>query len=279
MPLVDSLLTAIVRTDGDALVMHVGERPYVVASAGPIELSAHGLNLEAMSGMLGQLLPADTQRALQEFGAIEHELPPTAAMAGDRFTVVAARGGDDIWIEIRRHRRLKATFQAPAAQTPPSAAADTRASAPVPVPPVQAPAAVAPPVTPPVVIDSPTPAPVEPVAPVAPAASVGPSTAAPEPWYAHQDQGLAEEPAAAQATDTREATAIQPTPPVTPTTPPVQAPLPEAEPAAGEPPGAPEPRVAAALQEPETTPAPATVVTLRPVARPTSSRSLSLIHI
>jgi twitching motility protein PilT len=273
MPLVDSLLTAIVRTDGDALVMHVGERPYVVASAGPIELSAHGLNLEAMSGMLGQLLPVDTQRALQEFGAIEHELPPTAAMAGDRFTVVAARGGDDIWIEIRRHRRLKATFQTPAAQTPPSAAADTRAIAPVPVPPVQAPAAVAP-VIPAVVI--PTPAPVEPVAPVAPAASAGRSTAAPEPWYAHQDQGPAGEPSAAQASDTREATAFEPTPPATPPDPPVpEEALPEARPAPGASPAVaePEPRVAAAVPEPETTPAPATVVTLRPVARPTASRS------
>ena len=28
MALVDSLLTAIVRADGDALVMHVGEKPY-----------------------------------------------------------------------------------------------------------------------------------------------------------------------------------------------------------------------------------------------------------
>ena len=32
MPLVDSLLTAVVRSDGDALVLHVGEKPYVVAA-------------------------------------------------------------------------------------------------------------------------------------------------------------------------------------------------------------------------------------------------------
>ena len=104
MALTESLLTAIVRADGDALVMHVGEKPYVVASAGPIELSTQGLNLQAMDGMVAQLLPADLQRALTEFGAVEHELPSVPAMHGDRFTVVVARGGDDVWIEIRRHR-------------------------------------------------------------------------------------------------------------------------------------------------------------------------------
>ncbi len=104
MALVRSLLTAIVRADGDALVMHVGERPYVVASSGPIELSAHGLNLEAMSGMLSQLLPPEALANLDEFGAVEHELASDVAIDGTRFVVVAARGGDDIWIEIRRHR-------------------------------------------------------------------------------------------------------------------------------------------------------------------------------
>ena len=103
--MVNSLLTAIVRADGDALVMHVGEHPYVVAPSGPVELSSRPLTLEAVAGMLGQLLPAESRHALEELGAIEHELPRTAASNGERFTVVAARGGDDIWIEIRRHRK------------------------------------------------------------------------------------------------------------------------------------------------------------------------------
>ena len=90
-----------VRADGDALVMHVGERPYVVTQAGTLDLSTHGLNLGAMTGMLQQLLPAEQQSSLEEFGAVEHTLP---ALGDDRFTMVAARGGDDIWIEIRRRR-------------------------------------------------------------------------------------------------------------------------------------------------------------------------------
>lgn len=129
MALVESLLTAIVRADGDALVMHVGEKPYVVASAGPIELSTQGLNLQAMAGMTAQLLPADAQRALAEFGAVEHELSPLPEMHGDRFTVVVARGGDDVWIEVRRHRRSPAGVAADVADAPPGVA-----SAPTPDP-------------------------------------------------------------------------------------------------------------------------------------------------
>lgn len=135
MPLVDSLLTAVVRSDGDALVLHVGEKPYVVAAAGPVELSRQGLGLGAMEGMLAQLLTADALRALREMGAVEHELDDRPASAGDRFTVVAARGGDDIWIELRRHRRTSA----------PVAAVSTPDPVAAPEPVVQAPEMVAPP--------------------------------------------------------------------------------------------------------------------------------------
>lgn len=114
MALVESLLTAMVRADGDALVMHVGERPYVVVGAGTLDLSTQILHLDAMTGMLQQLLPPAAQDSLQEFGAVEHRLP---AHEGDAFTVVAARGGDDIWIEIRR-RRQAAVAAAPAAVAP-----------------------------------------------------------------------------------------------------------------------------------------------------------------
>ena len=132
MALVDSLLSAIVRADGDALVMHVGERPYVVVGTQTINISTHGLNLEAMTGMLTQLLPGDAQTQLEEFGAVEYRIPQ---QGDDRFSVVAARGGDDIWIEIRRRRPAAAAQPgnapkppAPAAVTdlaPPEAAVDT----------------------------------------------------------------------------------------------------------------------------------------------------------
>lgn len=105
MGLVHSLLTAIVRADGDALVLHVGERPYIVAPSGQSELSTRLLTFDAMSGMLGELVPSEAQRTLQEYGAVQQEMPPLATAPDERFTVVAARGGEDIWIEIRRRRK------------------------------------------------------------------------------------------------------------------------------------------------------------------------------
>ena len=152
--MVNSLLTAIVRADGDALVMHVGEKPYVVAPSGPVELSSRPLTLEAVAGMLGQLLPADTRHVLDELGAIEYDLPPSPAGRGERFTVVAARGGNDIWIEIRRHRatppaeteirsepaaevEVALDLEEPAASREPVPAAPPVETRPEPVPPVQ----------------------------------------------------------------------------------------------------------------------------------------------
>ena len=112
--LLDSLLDAIVRLEGDALVMHVGEKPYVVTTSeatnqfrgplawGQVELSTRVLTTDAVSGMLGQILPLDQRSALDEYGATEYDVT-AANHAQERFTIVAARGGDDIWVEMRRH--------------------------------------------------------------------------------------------------------------------------------------------------------------------------------
>ena len=104
MTLVPSLLQAITRVDGEALVMHPGDKPYVVSPTGQIELADKGLTLEAVDGIVGQLLSAESRDALDEFGAVQYELPPFQEFPNERFTVVAARGGDDLWVEIRRKR-------------------------------------------------------------------------------------------------------------------------------------------------------------------------------
>jgi hypothetical protein len=106
--LVTSLLTAIVRADGDALVLHAGERPYVVTPGGRSELASRALTLDAVKGMLNELLPAEAHQALAELGAVQHDLATPAFAKGESFNVVAARGGEDIWIEIRRHRKIEA---------------------------------------------------------------------------------------------------------------------------------------------------------------------------
>src|SRR5581483_9275942 len=112
MTLVPSLLQAIVQLDGEALVMHAGDKPYVVAPNGQVDLATRGLTLDAVNGIVAQMLPSDVQRALDEFGAAQYELPASPEFPGEHFTVVAARGGDDVWAEIRRRRVVE---EAPAA--------------------------------------------------------------------------------------------------------------------------------------------------------------------
>src|SRR2546425_5165176 len=138
MSLVLSLLQAIVKVDGDAMVIHAGEKPYVVSPTGQIELASRGLTLEAVNGIVGQLLPAEIQNALDEFGAIQYELPALGEFPGEHFTVVAARGGDDVWVEIRRRRiveddRVPEEFFAPASAAPPPAPVPPMLMAPPPL--------------------------------------------------------------------------------------------------------------------------------------------------
>jgi twitching motility protein PilT len=104
MSLVPSLLQSIVHLDGEALVMHAGDKPYVVTPAGQVDLASRGLTLDAVNGIVSQLLPPEVLRALDEFGAAQYELPPRPDFPREQFTVVAARGGDDVWMEIRRRR-------------------------------------------------------------------------------------------------------------------------------------------------------------------------------
>src|SRR4051812_44272803 len=115
--LLDSLFDAIIRLDGDALVMHVGEKPYVVLGSatvsalrgplawGQVELSSRPLTGSAMAWMLGQMLTEEQRRGLDELGAIEEEIE-VPGDGGGRFIVTAARGGDDLWVEVRRRKEL-----------------------------------------------------------------------------------------------------------------------------------------------------------------------------
>src|SRR5437899_9078285 len=140
MSLVLSLLQAIVKVDGEAMVMHAGDKPYVVSPTGQVELASRGLTLEAVNGIVGQLLPTEIQNALEEFGAIQYELPAPPEFPGEQFTVVAARGGDDVWVELRRRRvvdddRVPEEFFAPASARHESGPARGETHEPLPSPP------------------------------------------------------------------------------------------------------------------------------------------------
>src|SRR5882762_8054643 len=159
MSLVLSLLQAIVKVDGDAMVIHAGDKPYVLSPTGHVELASRGLTLEAVNGIVGQLLPSQIQNALDEFGAIQYELPPPAEFPGEHFTVIAARGGDDVWVEIRRRRvtdddRVPEELFAPAQPAPapihvaPTPPPPTLRQSPMPEPFAASPTIVVPPPSP-----------------------------------------------------------------------------------------------------------------------------------
>jgi twitching motility protein PilT len=124
--LLESLLDALVRLDGEALVMHVGEKPYVVTTSaslhefrgplewGQVELSTRVLTPEAVLGLLGEILPLDQRQELEDIGAIEYEIPRPEP-GTERFIVIAARGGNDVWLEVRRrHGQEVETVSPPA---------------------------------------------------------------------------------------------------------------------------------------------------------------------
>lgn len=83
--------------------MHVGERPYVLTPTGPTNLSDRPLSVEAMNNVLGDLLTVEDGLTLRELGSVEKDVT-VAAAPGELFRLVAARGGDDIWVEFRRQR-------------------------------------------------------------------------------------------------------------------------------------------------------------------------------
>jgi twitching motility protein PilT len=123
--LLDSLLDAILRLDGEALVMHTGEKPYVVLTSrskstfrgplawGQVELSSRPLTADAVLGMLAQMLSVEQSHMLDELGAIEQEIDAPGD-SGERFVVTAARGGHDVWVEVRRRVKVVEAPPAPA---------------------------------------------------------------------------------------------------------------------------------------------------------------------
>lgn len=126
MTLFDSFFDSMVQLDADTLVMQVGHRPYIFRAEPPyrgslewgqLELSTTPMSLGTALSMLEQILPTEQFQMLSDFGAIEHELTPPGH-SDERITVVAARGGDDVWVEVRRRARKPAIAEPPIEETP-----------------------------------------------------------------------------------------------------------------------------------------------------------------
>ena len=85
--LVPSLLQAIVHIDGEALVMHAGDKPYVVAPTGQVELASRGLTLDAVNGIVAQLLPVEVAARARRV----RRRPVRAAAAAPNFPASISR--------------------------------------------------------------------------------------------------------------------------------------------------------------------------------------------
>ena len=103
MPYVPALLRALVTLDGEAIVLHPGDRPYVVSPRGPVDLSLRPLTTTALTALLAELLPSESLDVLETSGSVQWERPAAAESSGDRFVVVAARVNGELWVEVRRY--------------------------------------------------------------------------------------------------------------------------------------------------------------------------------
>jgi twitching motility protein PilT len=102
MSLLPQLLRAIVAANGDAIVLHTGDTPYVAGAGTETEVTADKLTFQAVDDVLKQLLPEPSQETFDLLGSIRYECPPFEAYPGERFVVVALRDADELWLEIRR---------------------------------------------------------------------------------------------------------------------------------------------------------------------------------
>jgi twitching motility protein PilT len=87
---------------GDTVIVHTGDLPYVAAGGAEAEIGSERLTFSDVDTVLQQLLPAASRGTFNRLGAIRYECPPLPDYPGQRFTVVAYREADELWVEIRR---------------------------------------------------------------------------------------------------------------------------------------------------------------------------------
>lgn len=92
MSLVVPMLTAMVRSDADALVLTDGSVPVMLGAGGARDVGTHGMRRDVLVAVLKDVLPMHLQRAFDEVGVIKFAVPALTALPGHRFTVVASIG-------------------------------------------------------------------------------------------------------------------------------------------------------------------------------------------
>jgi twitching motility protein PilT len=102
MSLVHRLLQTIVAAKGEAVVLHTGDAPFLAGAGTETDITNGRLSFQGVNAVLRQLLPEAEQVSFDLHGTISYECPPLAAYPGERFSVVALREVDEMWVEIRR---------------------------------------------------------------------------------------------------------------------------------------------------------------------------------
>jgi hypothetical protein len=99
------LFRALVELDGDAAVMHIGQKPYLVAPAGAIEIGDCWLTAAAVETLIVEILPDSARDVLRVQGAAHANCFITEGLPGASFTATATRTQGAIGLEIHRLRR------------------------------------------------------------------------------------------------------------------------------------------------------------------------------
>jgi len=101
------LFQALVEVDGDAAVLHTGERPYIVAPSGAIELSEACLTTSCLERLIGQCLPHPVRQTFVASGRACVDRIVIDAMPRDRFSLSAIRSHGELRLDLHRLREQK----------------------------------------------------------------------------------------------------------------------------------------------------------------------------
>lgn len=96
-----SLLMAMDAAHGRSIVLHVGDVPYITTDEDTLPFGSQSLQLAAALTILQELLPAEHLSEISQAGATSCSIT-LQETPGRVYNIIAARGGDDVWIEIVR---------------------------------------------------------------------------------------------------------------------------------------------------------------------------------
>lgn len=98
-----TLLDAMLRVDGDLLSLRVGEKPYVRAATGPIEIGTRELPAHVVYAVFEGFFPPDAKAVLLRTGRAHCVLPLQEGFPSEQFSATAVQR-DVLSLEIRRRK-------------------------------------------------------------------------------------------------------------------------------------------------------------------------------